>query len=471
MREIADGVIKAKGIQDDMNVAQRAFADIMGFSSDMTREWKKAQGEVHAIAQANSSSYEEYTAEIDRWNKMVGAGAGYTKAMTVAQYEAKKAGWEWVESLIAQGRELKEFEIAAAAADTATRQTTASIYENNDVLFTGAEEAQAKYTARIRERAAAEEDAAARTQGALGAVSGAVRNIAGAYGEAQAKMDRARAATDELTERMKQNSLDQKAAAEEAARGQAGLITAMEDATQEMFNQQILAAVDPAEIGLDAWATLGQELGLLTAEQVNLGEAAQLAIDAFREGNTDIADAAEFTGALFEEAQKANPQLSDIAINFENAETKGERYKELLAVLNEEQLGPLGEETAPTAAAAIATVGSNSETSAGQVRGLAGAVRGLNTALGEVAPGRGAGPGLPGSYQSGGIVPGPIGAPQLAIVHGGEQIIPVGGTTHNTTHNIGGNTYNVNNPLAAAILAANDMRRRFDDLNARMGTR
>jgi hypothetical protein len=39
--------------------------------------------------------------------------------------------------------------------------------------------------------------------------------------------------------------------------------------------------------------------------------------------------------------------------------------------------------------------------------------------------------GIPG-YASGGIVPGPIGQPQLAVVHGGEQVIPAG------------NTYNLN---------------------------
>lgn len=33
--------------------------------------------------------------------------------------------------------------------------------------------------------------------------------------------------------------------------------------------------------------------------------------------------------------------------------------------------------------------------------------------------------GIPG-FQSGGIVPGPVGAPQLAVVHGGEMVIPAG---------------------------------------------
>ena len=37
---------------------------------------------------------------------------------------------------------------------------------------------------------------------------------------------------------------------------------------------------------------------------------------------------------------------------------------------------------------------------------------------------------LPG-YATGGVVPGPLGAPQLAVVHGGETIIPAGQTTNN----------------------------------------
>ncbi len=44
-----------------------------------------------------------------------------------------------------------------------------------------------------------------------------------------------------------------------------------------------------------------------------------------------------------------------------------------------------------------------------------------------------------GSYQQGGIVPGPIGAPQLAMVHGGESITPAGES--------GGITINFTQPL------------------------
>ena len=45
-----------------------------------------------------------------------------------------------------------------------------------------------------------------------------------------------------------------------------------------------------------------------------------------------------------------------------------------------------------------------------------------------------------GSYATGGIVPGPIGAPQLATVHGGETIIPA-------NESMGGVTVNISGPL------------------------
>ena len=43
-------------------------------------------------------------------------------------------------------------------------------------------------------------------------------------------------------------------------------------------------------------------------------------------------------------------------------------------------------------------------------------------------------------FQQGGVVPGPVGAPQLAVVHGGERIIPAGA-------GMGSVTININNPM------------------------
>jgi len=54
------------------------------------------------------------------------------------------------------------------------------------------------------------------------------------------------------------------------------------------------------------------------------------------------------------------------------------------------------------------------------------------TTTGGPAPSYGGGGGIdltipPEEYQEGGIVPGPIGRPRVAIVHGGETVLPTGG--------------------------------------------
>lgn len=48
------------------------------------------------------------------------------------------------------------------------------------------------------------------------------------------------------------------------------------------------------------------------------------------------------------------------------------------------------------------------------------------------------------SFDKGGIVPGPIGSPQLAVVHSGERVIPLGGEQGGITVNITGNTISSN---------------------------
>jgi hypothetical protein len=52
---------------------------------------------------------------------------------------------------------------------------------------------------------------------------------------------------------------------------------------------------------------------------------------------------------------------------------------------------------------------------------------GVGRTVGEILSGAATGIGL--EFQQGGIVPGPIGAPQMAVVHGGETITPAGGNT------------------------------------------
>ena len=59
-------------------------------------------------------------------------------------------------------------------------------------------------------------------------------------------------------------------------------------------------------------------------------------------------------------------------------------------------------------------------------------------------------------FQEGGVVPGPIGAPTPAIVHGGETIIPAEGKSN-------GNTYNFNFE-GAVIGNVEEFKRQIVDL-------
>lgn len=66
------------------------------------------------------------------------------------------------------------------------------------------------------------------------------------------------------------------------------------------------------------------------------------------------------------------------------------------------------------------------------LRGLAQGLGNLGGAIFNGGEAAGPGAGIPG-FAQGGVVPGPIGAPMLATVHGGEAIIPVGGRSAGTS--------------------------------------
>lgn len=86
------------------------------------------------------------------------------------------------------------------------------------------------------------------------------------------------------------------------------------------------------------------------------------------------------------------------------------------------------------------------EIQTGLIQQLANAISG---AISGAATGGGGGGGIGGffgkllGFDTGGVVPGPAGSPQLAVVHGGETILP----THRGGAAAGGNTVTINAPL------------------------
>jgi hypothetical protein len=71
------------------------------------------------------------------------------------------------------------------------------------------------------------------------------------------------------------------------------------------------------------------------------------------------------------------------------------------------------------------------------------------------------GPDLP-SYDVGGIVPGPIGKPQLAVVHGGEKITPAGKTQGDVKVEI--NIYDATDPNRVGTIVEQKVKSVFKDL-------
>ncbi len=59
-------------------------------------------------------------------------------------------------------------------------------------------------------------------------------------------------------------------------------------------------------------------------------------------------------------------------------------------------------------------------------------------------------------FATGGTVPGPVGAPVLAVVHGGEEVVPVGGGGSGVTFQFMGGA--PVNPIEAGHLAARTYR-------------
>jgi hypothetical protein len=469
---------------------------------------RDAAKELHAELVAGASTYEEYIAVMQEYNKWAQENTRLEKEMVVTtdgSTDLRKTQVEWVEKAAgamdgyteAQWRGIKVaqrmaemvpqeaemlYQLGERSRETAYNLDVSAESmqafldsmaddQNIQVMATGmrilsqeTEEATATQKAAAEEQAAAAERNAARLE---------------EYYQKQA------VAAEESARR-------QKAAAEEAARGQAGLISAMQDATQEMFNQQVLAAVDPAEVGVDVWAQLGQELGLLDETQVNMADAATKLIDAYRDGVVPTENMAEATQALYEEAQKAAPEFGTILDHFAKAPgligpSKDELEKHFTELEKNVELLPEGSRGLDD----FATSAGDAQT---PVSELAAEIDELNLMLAEVEgthyvdvvtnyrstgtpPSGTGGDGVTGSRQMGG----PIYRTGLYQLHAGEVVLnpyragAMGGPggpppPPSVTRNYGGDTYNVtiNDRLAMALFMEQQRDKRFKRLNARM---
>jgi hypothetical protein len=479
-QDYSGGFLGLKGAIEDVGAAGIRTAKQSEILGQVAKNAEKA-------ILANTSSWKEYIAAVDEWNAKAPAAEAMIQGMSAAQLDAAQSARAWVDGLVEQGRAMEETAQRAKEADqrmfdfaqrTMDARTESRSY--NDILAEGTEGFR-RYEQSIAE--ASEE---------WGGASGELVAFRAKQEEAAAHQEKVAQAYGMVAASAEESAARQVAAAEEAARGQANLIDSMKDATQEMFNQQILAAIDPAEIGVEAWAGLGQELGLLDEKQVNLATAADELITAFKDGVIPTENMAEAAGALFTEAEKLEPKFGLILDHFADAPGKIGPSKE--AMIEHHGIMSDMNDIMPDVAGGIDDVGSSMEDSKGPTDDLKGSLDDVENLLTELKGDHtinittnyseiGSPPGSPGGggdrAQMGLRVPGPIGQPRVILAHGGEVVSNPyqygaiggpGGPPAPTTNQYGGDTFNVNiNDQMAAALFLDQMRRqRYDKLNARV---
>jgi hypothetical protein len=498
--EGASGAIQTlRDEYEDANAVTKIFNNIQGQQKDRAED-------VHSAIIQTADTYEQYTASVDQHNSVVKDSVAKIQEQVFSLNEFGDEVGGVREGLLLLTEEqfkynlvLRELEAGTGAAAHETRKLEegyrmgaagAVAFDENT---TSAEESVKSFAETLAEgtegfrnveRAAA---MAADEMGGVGVMSWEEFKAGKAAAEEyQSKVSEAHAMVAASAE---ESAARQVAAAAEAARGQAELINSMKDATQEMFNQQILAAIDPAEIGVEAWAGLGQELGLLDEKQVNLATAADALISAFQEGIIPTENMAEAAGALFAESDKLEPKFGLILDHFSAApglvgpsQEAMEAHHGIMVDMND---------ILPDAASGVDDVGSamaEARTPTEELRDSLEDVRDLLTDLaGDHAINLNISQtGSPPSLGSGGDraqmglrVPGPIGSSQGPYwLHGGEVVSnpyqrgAVGGPGGPpTTNNYGGDTnfnVNINDRMAAALFLDQMRRQRGDKLNARM---
>jgi hypothetical protein len=467
-QDYSGGFLGLKGAIEDVGAAGIRTAKQSEILGQVAKNAEKA-------ILANTSSWEEYIAAVDEWNAKAPTSEAMIQGMSAAQRDAAQSARAWIDGLIEQGRAMENAVQQAEQADQVmfnlaqrTMEARTETRSYNDILAEGTEGFRRSQQAILLQEEAMGSGAAmwADFQARQAESAAHQEKVAQAYGMVAASAE--------------ESAARQVAAAAEAARGQAGLIDSMKDATQEMFNQQILAAVDPAEIGVEAWANLGQELGLLDEKQVNLATAADELITAFKDGVIPTENMAEAAGALFTEAEKLEPKFGLILDHFSDAPGKIGPSKEAMI----EHHGIMSDmvDILPDAAGGVddvATALSEAKTPTDELKSSLEDVRDLLTDLEGDHPininitQTGSVPSTGGGgdrAQMGLRVPGPIGSPQGPYwLHGGEVVSNPyqhgavggpGGPPAPTTNQYGGDTFNVNiNDQMAAALFLDRMRR------------
>lgn len=233
----------------------------------------------------------------------------------------------------------------------------------------------------------------------------------------------------------------------EAAKSAGELAMSLKDATEKQIAKELIGMLDPKKMGAGYWTAItdiGESFDLMDQKSIALTENLPKLAEAMEEGLIPPGDSAEAFSALVQDAEDGDVSFSGLLVDF--GRMPGE-----LAKMNQ-PLMDVGGAMEPLpgwasgTADGIQAIGDNAGPAASKLSNFVDQVERLRDAGG--LPSIGGRPsrttytgkteyvGPEGSYQHGGVVPGPLGAPQLAVVHGGETVVPPGKGAAGTMVNV-----------------------------------
>lgn len=416
-----------------------AIADIFVDQTGILTEASKAAGDV---AIATAKDYDEYADSVASFNAVVPDATAKIEALTQAQFNMAKITLEGASanSLLADSilqNKLVRHEqlVGIEAVNTAVKDSVPEWLSANRVQQ-GFSELQQVGTQRMQER-----------EQALGSLnqsteaSGAIMALATARQEHLAgSAERAASSTARLAEQQRAASEATAAFAVE----QGNLMVQLTGATEAQFKQAVFAEIDPAELGVEAYAALGVELGVLDEKSAGLAAAVPLLISAYNEGIIPTENMAEATTALFEAAGDANTNVAAVLDEFARAPGLIGPSRDELETLNE-RLVLVGEESVTAAGSitgfddSVSDVAATTATAAGEIDVLTESLTELTAQPWvvdvTVNQSGGADVGIP-QFQAGGVMP----FTGLAHLERGEIVLPPGQGTVTKNFNLTVNT-------------------------------
>jgi len=465
---------RAEGASDALHKDGNAIEDLSAAfvrASRGAEVYTSIQERANKVAVERAGTYEDYIANIEAYNASVDDQALKVLSMSEAQAAAQ-------EVMASSNVHMTEQAALAQVMNDNIVMLTQSEYEfaqsadeamlsvmefGNEFLGIGqdAEQGAEQATQAIDATAAAAQ---------IGMIS-----ISG-YGEAaeMAAMNQER--QEEAARKQAEAMALAKEQAIQSAQAFLDMSSSLKDATDAQIAQTLIGQLDPEALGAEDYTTAVQDIqlafGLADEKSIALAENIGSLTDAINNGLVAPDQAAEALQRMAEAAGEGNTNASNLLGEFERAPGLITPTEERIQGM-EDKMRALAEEGIPPATEGIGAFQGAVETAYVPVSELSDKAEILKGKLDKldgtytitvVVEQEGQVP----EFQSGGVVPGPLGQPMLAVVHGGERVIPVGGTTNNANYE--GNQYNVtiNDTMAAAMFMEQARQQELARFDARM---